>query len=130
MATLKTLAYLVIYPGLLFIFFYSTFAEWYDRKLYARLQNRMGPTHTGRAGVLQPIADFIKLMSKEDIVPERADRGLFRALPAFGLAIVSVGMLLLPVWNYNLGSSSPISFSGDIVVLLYLFEPADFLSFS
>lgn len=129
MATLKTLAYLVIYPGLLFIFFYSTFAEWYDRKLYARLQNRMGPTHTGRAGVLQPIADFIKLMSKEDIVPERADRGLFRALPAFGLAIVSVGMLLLPVWNYNLGSSSPISFSGDIVVLLYLLSLPTFYLF-
>jgi NADH-quinone oxidoreductase subunit H len=129
MATLKTLAYLVIYPGLLFIFFYSTFAEWYDRKLYARFQNRMGPTHTGRAGVLQPIADFIKLMSKEDIVPERADRGLFRALPAFGLAIVSVGMLLLPVWNYNLGSSSPISFSGDIVVLLYLLSLPTFIFF-
>jgi len=129
MATLKTLAYLVIYPGLLFIFFYSTFAEWYDRKLYARLQNRMGPTHTGRAGVLQPIADFIKLMSKEDIVPERADRGLFRALPAFGLAIVSVGMLLLPLWNYNLASSSPISFSGDIVVLLYLLSLPTFIFF-
>ncbi|NMC65026.1 MAG: NADH-quinone oxidoreductase subunit H [Acidobacteria bacterium] len=129
MATLKTLAYLVIYPGLLFIFFYSTFAEWYDRKLYARLQNRMGPTHTGRAGVLQPIADFIKLMSKEDIVPERADRGLFRALPAFGLAIVSVGMLLLPVWNYNLAGSSPISFSGDIVVLLYLLSLPTFIFF-
>ena len=129
MATLKTLAYLVIYPGLLFIFFYSTFAEWYDRKLYARFQNRMGPTHTGRAGVLQPIADFIKLMSKEDIVPERADRGLFRALPAFGLAIVSVGMLLLPLWNYNLASSSPISFSGDIVVLLYLLSLPTFIFF-
>jgi hypothetical protein len=35
MAILKTLTYLIIYPGLLFIFFYSTFAEWYDRKLYA-----------------------------------------------------------------------------------------------
>ncbi len=129
MATLKTLVYLILYPGLLFIFFYSTFAEWYDRKLYARFQNRMGPTHTGRAGVLQPIADFIKLMSKEDIVPERADRGLFRALPAFGLAIVSVGMLLLPLWNYNLASSSPISFSGDIVVLLYLLSLPTFIFF-
>jgi NADH-quinone oxidoreductase subunit H len=129
MATLKTLTYLVIYPGLLFIFFYSTFAEWYDRKLYARFQNRMGPTHTGRAGVLQPIADFIKLMSKEDIVPERADRGLFRALPAFGLAIVSAGMLLLPVWNYDLTGSSPTSFSGDIVVLLYLLSLPTFIFF-
>jgi len=129
MAILKTLTYLIIYPGLLFIFFYSTFAEWYDRKLYARFQNRMGPTHTGRAGLLQPIADFIKLMSKEDVVPERADRGRVRALPAFGLAIVSVGMLLLPVWNYNLAGSSPTSFNGDIVVLLYLLSLPTFIFF-
>jgi len=129
MATLKTLVYLILYPGLLFIFFYSTFAEWYDRKLYARLQNRMGPTHTGRAGLLQPIADFIKLMSKEDIVPERADRGMFRALPAFGLAIVSAGMLLLPVWNYSLSNPSATSFSGDIIVLLYILSLPTFIFF-
>ena len=48
MAALKTLLYLLVYPGLIFLFVYSTFCEWFDRKIYARLQNRMGPTHTGR----------------------------------------------------------------------------------
>ncbi|MDD8030440.1 MAG: NADH-quinone oxidoreductase subunit H [Acidobacteriota bacterium] len=129
MATVNTLIYLIIYPGLLFIFLYSTFVEWYDRKLYARLQNRMGPTHTGPSGLLQPIADFFKLMAKEDITPERADKTMFAALPPFGLAIVSTAMLLLPVWNYSLEQSSLTSFNGDIIVLLYLLSLPTFIFF-
>jgi NADH-quinone oxidoreductase subunit H len=114
------LLYLLVYPGALFLLFYSTFCEWFDRKVYARLQNRMGPTHTGRFGLLQPIADFIKLLAKEDIEPDAADKRLFRALPVVGLAVVSTAALLLPVWNFNLAAPGPTSFSGDIVVMLYL----------
>lgn len=120
MAVLRTLLYLFIYPGLLFLFVYSTFCEWFDRKTYARLQNRMGPTHTGRFGLLQPIADFFKLMAKEDVVPEAADKRLFSILPVFGLAIVSTAALLLPVWNFDLANPGWTSFSGDIIVVLYL----------
>jgi NADH-quinone oxidoreductase subunit H len=120
MAILKTLLYILVYPGFLFIFVYSTFCEWFDRKVYARLQNRMGPTHTGRWGILQPVADFVKLLAKEDIVPERADKTLFTLLPVFGIAAVSTAMLLLPVWHFELALPSPNSFSGDIVVLLYI----------
>ncbi len=120
MAVLRTLLYLVVYPGLLFLFLYSTFCEWFDRKVYARLQNRMGPTHTGRSGLLQPIADFVKLMSKEDVVPDAADRPLFTLLPIIGLAIVATAGLLLPVWNFSLAASGATSFAGDIIVLLYL----------
>jgi len=120
MAVLRTLLYLLVYPGILFLFFYSTFCEWFDRKVYARLQNRMGPTHTGRHGLLQPIADFVKLMAKEDIVPEAADKRLFALLPVFGLAIVSTAGLLLPVWNFDLATPGMTSFPGDIIVILYL----------
>lgn len=120
MAVLRTLLYLIVYPGLLFIFVYSTFCEWFDRKVYARLQNRMGPTHTGRFGLLQPIADFVKLLAKEDIVPEAADRRLFSLLPVFGLAVVSTAALLLPVWNFDLAAPGMTSFSGDVIVILYL----------
>ena len=89
------MAYLFVYPGLLFLFVYSTFVEWLDRKLYARFQNRMGPTYTGTFGLLQPIADFIKLMAKEDIVPAAADRVMFAAAPMLGLASVCTAALLL-----------------------------------
>jgi NADH-quinone oxidoreductase subunit H len=120
MAVLRTILYLLVYPGLVFLFVYSTFCEWFDRKVYARLQNRMGPTHTGKFGLLQPIADFVKLLSKEDVVPEAADKGLFSALPIIGLAVVSTAALLLPVWNFDLAAPGMTSFSGDIIVLLYL----------
>jgi NADH-quinone oxidoreductase subunit H len=120
MAALRTVLYLLVYPGLLFLFVYSTFCEWFDRKLYARLQNRMGPTHTGRFGLLQPIADFVKLMAKEDVVPAAADRTMFTLLPIFALAVVSTAGLLLPVWNFDLAVPGPTSFSGDLIVLLYL----------
>ena len=120
MAVLKTLLYLLVYPGIVFLFVYSTFAEWFDRKVFARLQNRMGPTHTGRWGILQPVADFFKLMSKEDIVPEKADKTLFTLLPIVGLAIVATAGLLLPIWYSNEAVARMISFPGDIIVLLYL----------
>ena len=120
MAVLRTVLYLLVYPGLVFLFVYSTFCEWFDRKVYARLQNRMGPTHTGRFGLLQPIADFVKLMAKEDIVPDAADKGLFSVLPAIGLAVVSTAGLLLPVWNFDLAQPGWTSFPGDIIVMLYL----------
>jgi NADH-quinone oxidoreductase subunit H len=120
MAILKPILYLLIYPGLLFLFFYSTFCEWFDRKVYARMQNRIGPLHTGRSGILQPIADFIKLMAKEDIVPEKADKAMFSALPVFGLAIVSTAAMYLPLWHYSTDKISFNSFPGDLIVVVYL----------
>jgi NADH-quinone oxidoreductase subunit H len=120
MAILKPILYLLVYPGLLFLFFYSTFCEWFDRKIYARLQNRIGPLHTGRAGILQPIADFIKLMAKEDIVPEKADKAMFSALPVFALAIVSTAALYLPLWHYSSDTITFNSFPGDLIVVVYL----------
>jgi NADH-quinone oxidoreductase subunit H len=120
MAVVRTLLYLLVYPGLIFLLVYSTFCEWFDRKAYARLQNRMGPTHTGRFGILQPVADIIKLLSKEDVVPKAADKTMFNLLPIFGLAIVSTAGLLLPVWNFDLAAPGFTSFSGDVIVLLYL----------
>src|SRR5512136_239387 len=120
MALLRTFLYLLVYPGFLFLFLYSTFCEWFDRKVYARLQNRMGPTHTGRSGLLQPIADFLKLMAKEDVVPDAADKRMFTILPIFGLAIVSTAAMLLPVWHFSLAAPGITSFPGDIIVVLYL----------
>lgn len=120
MAILKPILYLLVYPGLLFLFIYSTFCEWFDRKIYARMQNRIGPLHTGRAGILQPIADFIKLMAKEDIVPEKADKAMFSALPVFALAIVSTAAMYLPLWHYSSNTISFNSFPGDLIVVVYL----------
>ena len=53
-----------------------------ERKLLARLQIRYGPNRAGKFGLLQPFADTIKMITKEDIVPEAADRTLFLLAPA------------------------------------------------
>ena len=116
MDVVKPLLYILVYPGLLFQLVFSTFLEWMDRKFYARMQNRRGPLHTGYAGLLQPVADILKLFFKEDIVPARADRFMFSLMPILGLAAVITAGLYLPVWfvtPYN-------SFEGDLIVVLYL----------
>jgi NADH-quinone oxidoreductase subunit H len=120
MELLKNVLYILVYPGLLFLFLYSTFCEWVDRKVYARLQNRFGPLYTGRQGILQPIADFVKLMCKEDITPEKADKAMFTGLPIVMLAVVCTAALYLPLWHYSTGAVSFNSFPGDLIVVVFL----------
>lgn len=104
----------LVYPGALFSLAVAIFTQWFRRKAYARMQNRMGPTYTGPSGLLQPLADYIKLFFKEDIVVIRG----YRKLPAFLLAL-SIGallaiLLMLPI------SPFPIYASFDIIVAAYL----------
>ena len=69
----------------------AAYLVWVERKLLARLQIRLGPNRAGRFGLLQPIADAVKLITKEDIVPADADRVLFLLAPA----VVAVTALLM-----------------------------------
>ena len=54
---------------------------WLERKALGRLQLRLGPTRTGLFGLLQPVADAVKLILKEDIIPDFSDRAIFWAAP-------------------------------------------------
>jgi len=71
---------------------------WFERKVISDMQDRIGPNRAGKFGILQTLADGTKLFFKEDLLPERADRAVFRlapllaVLPAFLIfAIVPVG---------------------------------------
>lgn len=108
--TLTCLAYIIIFPGLLFLIVYSLFCEWFDRKLYAKMQNRVGPP------IFQPFADFIKLMTKEDVVPRGVNPKLVNAIPIFALAAVATAFLYLPIFE----DLTLFSFQGDLIVVLYL----------
>ena len=57
------------------------YMTWFERKVLARFQDRLGPTRTGPAGLLQPIADAVKLLGKEDLIPRAADRTVFFFAP-------------------------------------------------
>lgn len=99
-----------LFPGILFLFALSLAAEFADRKLYARMQNRVGPPW------FQPLADFIKLLSKEIIIPAKADKMIFQVLPLIACAAVILAYFYIPLWNTH----SLLSFQGDIVFILYM----------
>ncbi|MCU0589199.1 MAG: NADH-quinone oxidoreductase subunit NuoH [Syntrophobacteraceae bacterium] len=60
----------------------AAYLVWLERKFLARLQIRYGPNRAGKYGLLQPLADVVKMLTKEDTVPEGADRIFFKLAPA------------------------------------------------
>ena len=104
-----TFVYIFLFPGFLFIIIYALILEFLDRRIAARMQNRVGPPF------FQPFADFIKMLGKEVIDPEGVDRRIFDTAPLVALAAVMTASLYVPVLG-----NSPLAFQGDLVLVLYL----------
>jgi NADH-quinone oxidoreductase subunit H len=81
----------IVLLGLLLLAAYLVYAE---RKLLARLQIRLGPNRAGPFGLLQPLADAVKLLTKEDVVPNQADRLIFLFAPA---VVAATALLIFAV---------------------------------
>jgi len=78
----------------------AIFAVWLERKVAARIQDRLGPTRVGgKFGWLQTLADGLKLLFKEDLVPRDADQVLFRIGPYIALAGSFLAFIVLPFGN-------------------------------
>jgi len=74
------------------------YLTWLERKFSARMQSRVGPYLVGRPhGWLQPIADGLKLISKEDITPSKADSLLFNLAPGWVVVVSLLGFAFLPL---------------------------------
>jgi NADH-quinone oxidoreductase subunit H len=117
----------LVFPGFAFILLFTMFCDWVERKIEARMQNRMGPIYTGPAGVLQPLADFIKLLTKEDIVPFNAKNFVFRFAPIVSFSIFVFSFAFLPIDGASVVSGS--NFEGDLILVLTLVSIANFLLF-
>lgn len=73
---------------------------WLERRVLGRLQNRVGPNRWGPFGILQPIADLAKLLTKEDLVPAGADRLVFNLVPLVMMAPLLLMTAVIP-FNRN-----------------------------
>jgi NADH-quinone oxidoreductase subunit H len=97
-----------IFPGIV------AYMVWLERKVAARFQDRIGPNRVGPLGLLQPIADAIKLICKEDIVPRAADQWVHLAAPV--IVIVSA-FLVMAVIPFAVGLA-PVNLPSGIVYLV------------
>ncbi len=113
------LFYILVFPGFLFLSTLSFWVEYFDRKFCAKLQNRVGPPW------FQPLADFVKLLAKEDIMPEEADTTVFHLIPTVALTATITTIFYIPLW----GTRALLPFPGDLIIVLYLLTVPTFCFF-
>lgn len=70
---------------------------WFERKLISDMQNRIGPNRAGPFGILQTLADGTKLLFKEDLLPERSDRRIFRLAPYLSVVPAFLIFTIVPI---------------------------------
>ena len=109
----------VIFGGLLTTAGLMTLAE---RKVSAWMQYRIGPNRVGPFGLLQPVADGLKFVFKEELIPEGANRFLFRVAPALAAMPAMLTMAVIPIGHAIVldGRTVPLSIARVDVGLMYL----------
>lgn len=120
---IATILEALIFPGMAFTITLGFIFEWLERKTIARMVGRVGPLVAGPSGMLQPLADFLKLLYKEEIIPTFADKTVFLFAPGLLFLVPLVSMLFIPVT----GPAATASFSMDLLFILFLFAFATFV---
>jgi NADH-quinone oxidoreductase subunit H len=91
------------------VLIHVAYAVYFERKAIGHMQARLGPMRVGWHGLLQPIADFLKLFFKEDIIPREADKPIFFFAPVIGVIAAVASLAVIPLWesfsivNLNIG---------------------------
>jgi NADH-quinone oxidoreductase subunit H len=88
-----------------FVLIIDIFLVWVERKVVARFQDRLGPNRLGPFGLIQPIADVIKLLIKEDIFPHGGDKIVYNLAPIMALATVLLLWAVVPISSTVYGSN-------------------------
>src|SRR3990172_7332398 len=102
------------------------YLTWLERKVISDFQVRLGPMRVGPHGLLQPIADGIKLMFKEDIIPQAADRTIYVLAPTLALIPAFISFAVIPFGDrlQLFGQSIDMVITDVNIGLLYLFGVA------
>jgi NADH-quinone oxidoreductase subunit H len=99
--------FFLVFPGIV------AYMVWLERKVAARFQDRIGPNRVGPLGLLQPIADAIKLLTKEDLVPRDADQWVHLAAPVL---VITSAFLVMAVIPFAVGMA-PVNLPSGLVYL-------------
>jgi NADH-quinone oxidoreductase subunit H len=83
----------------------AIFLVWVERKVVARFQDRLGPNRLGPFGLVQPLADIIKLLIKEDLMPRGADKFIYNLAPIIALATVILLWAVIPLTPNVVGTN-------------------------
>ena len=117
----------LVFPGFTFVVLMALFYDWVCRKIEARMQNRIGPNTAGPSGILQPLADIVKLFAKERLVPHDVRSIAFTLAPIISLAIFVFTTLFLPIDGFNIVST--LGFEGDLILVLVIITLANIFLF-
>lgn len=90
---------------------------WIERKVIARVQSRHGPTYVGKFGFLQNLADIIKLLAKENIIPDNADKPLFLFILPFVFAVFVIILSFIPFTSSFVGIGATLGLLAVFVAL-------------
>src|ERR687884_2374705 len=106
---------------------WALYASYLERKISAFMQARLGPMRVGKWGLLQPIADAVKLLTKEDLTPDKADNYIFKFAPYVAVAAAFIVFAVVPfapdwgvITDVNIGVLFVLSISSVGVLALIL----------
>src|SRR6202142_2434069 len=106
-----------------FVMINASSLSYMERKVLAHMQARLGPMRTGWHGLLQPIADGLKFMMKEDIIPAKADKWVFRIAPLILLTMAFGAIVVIPFGpstSFFLSQKVPLAVSNLNIGVLYI----------
>ncbi|HET7405193.1 MAG TPA: complex I subunit 1 family protein [Candidatus Bathyarchaeia archaeon] len=120
----------LLFPGMVFTITVAMLFDWLERKTVARMVGRVGPAVAGPYGIFQPLADFLKLLYKEEIIPFYADKTVFRFAPGLFFLAPLVAMLFIPIMSPSAIASSPLGLLFIVFILAFATFVVAVLSYS